>query len=873
MERRQGLDVNSFSLLTSNLRTPRTPEHYVRRQRLFALLDHAVQRPITVVAAPAGSGKTALLSGWVAETATRATWLSLDEVDRDPVRFWFGVIGALEKLMPGCGSQAVQCLRRANGVQDGVAALLGDLDSDGPPEGALVVDDLHFVVVDDVVAASLEQFLLHLPPWLHVVLLCRHQPRLPVDRLQACGLLSEVHFAELTFSATEARELLCRLAPSLAADQVEAVASHAIGWAAGLQLAALAARAAEARGGRLNLPDEADQMVSDYVMHEVLAGESSALVDALLDFSVVERLDRNLAIALSGREDAGELLAQAEARGLFITRIGTTGWSQLHALFRSTLLAELAKRAPLHLTELHARAAEWFEQADEVPLALEHWFLADQPREALRLLAAQNAMLYDNGLEETITRNLTRIPPDVAGSDLDAMLEFAWCNLLVDRRRFVQTVDKLGFWAKRVPSLESTAWGRLFVLQSIAATTSADWVTGAKFARQALAELGDNWRVDMLGRFVWNMIARDVALSERWDNAGDEVLEVELALSRDTERLRAFEGTRALGEALAGRPVDALRIAAGVRRVANITNMTILRAELSIAEAIAHRELADLPRAIAELEILSEISTEPALYCRVLAAVELTHARLDGGDLSEARSAFDQAEALVGEDFGGPGGRSWLARAGTRLALAEGRLDQARLWVEQDPDPFWSGIGSARLELEGGDRDAARLAIDAVEPRCMRHEVIRDLLRARVVETPDEAAKCVMTALDRATSVSILQTVASEGPEVLDFIEHAAWRVPRAWSERLRRAIPRSAKFPARHDLLEPLTDRERDVLRFLPSRLSLPEIAEELYISVNTLKFHLKRIYRKLGVTCRDEAAAWARRLASPASHHSRHT
>jgi len=855
------------SLFTSKMRAPATPEHYIRRSRLLELVDDAVRAPLTVVAAPAGSGKTALLSGWVAERAGPTAWLSLDETDRDPVQLWTGLIAAVDTLVPDCSEQALRLLRRPGALLDAVSTLLGDLDCAGRPLGVLIVDNVHLVDEDDMVAASLEQFLRHLPSCLHVVLVSRRRPRLPVDRLRARGLLAEVHFAELKFSPGEARALLSRLAPSLEADRVEAAASHAAGWAAGLQLAALAARSARALDGLEGPPGEDDLLVSDYVMHEVLADEARELVDVLLDVSVVDWLNSSLARALTGREDAGELLMRAEERGLFVTRLGTVGWFDMHALVRSTLVAELARRSPSHCAELHARAARWFEEADEVPLALEHWLLAGRPRDSLRLLAARSAQLYDSGREATIARTIANIPPGVAAADVEAMVEFAWCHVLLDRRRFVEMVGELTWWASAANGLDETVRGRLSVLRSIAATMNGDWAAGAELARRALSELGENWSRDPLGRFGWSMIARDVALSERWDDSSGEVREAELALSQDRERRLAFEGTRALGEALAGRPVDTLRVAAGVRHSAGVTNMTILRGELSIAEALAHRELGDRPRATAELVTLVEANVEPVPYCRILAALELAQVRLDEGELDEARLAFDQAEELVEGDSPGPGGREWLARVGTLLALSEGDIGQARRWADQDRDPFWGGVSAARVTLAEGNRAAALAALDAAVPRCPRHDVVRELLRARALETYEEATKCVIAALDRATSVGLLQTVASEVVEMPDLVEHAAWRLPKPWLERLRRASVRGRKggLPAQHELAELLTDRERDVLRFLPSRLTLREIAAELHVSVNTLKFHLKVIYRKVGVRSRTEAAEIARAMTSP--------
>ena len=669
----------------------------------------------------------------------------------------------------------------------------------------------------------------------------------------------------MRFSRREATELLCQLTPSLSENAIEAAAHRADGWAAGLQMAALAARSARAQRDFEAPMSSGGLLVDDYVWREMLAGEAPELVETLLETAIADRVNASLAQTLTGRPDAGDQLLRAEARGLFVTRLGPEGWFEVHSLARGALLAELARRSPSHLADQHALAAQWYEDAGEVPVALDHWLRAGQPRQALRLLAAHHAELYDTGREATIVRTIAAIPGGVATADVESMLEYAWCHVLVDRHSFLEIVEQATWWAGRSDATPRVR-GHLNTLQSIAATMSGRWVEGGALARQAMTHLGDSgWR-DPLGRFGWNLVAREVALSERWDDSGDEVRQIDHALSLDPERRLSFEGTRALGEALAGRPVDALRLAAGVRPAASVANMTILRIELAVAEAVAHRELGDRPRAIAELQRLADTPAETMLYCRILASLELAQAHLDDGDLEAASRTFERAEQLVETSSFGPDGRDWLARSGTLLALAAGDIDDARRWSEQVNDPFWGGIAAARVYLAEGNRADALAVLETLMPRCVRHEVVAELLRSRAVDSHDEAMKRSASAVELAVANGILQTVASEGAEVLELVERAAWRAPTAWLDRLRRAstVGRRGSSGGGADPSEPLTERERDVLRFLPSRLTLREIADELHISPNTLKFHLKVIYRKLGVNSRADAADAARLMTN---------
>jgi LuxR family maltose regulon positive regulatory protein len=870
-----GLTAKS-SVLRAKLRTPALPPHYVRRSRLIEFVDEVARAPLTVVVAPAGAGKTSLLTGWIAERTEPCAWLALDQSDCDAAAFWVGVICALETFCAGCGDGARVSLRERRSVVDAVAQLLDDLEPDGTEvdhaECTLVIDDLHYADESAATTEALCLFLSHLPVWLHVVLVSRRAPDLPLDRWRARGLLGEVLFAELRFSHAEATDLLHRLAPSLSEEQVHATALHADGLAVSLQMAALDARSARVHEGDSRSTADGDALVHGYVIHEVLAAEEPDLIDTLLDVSVVARVNPGLAAQLTGRSDADEMLRRAAGRGLFVTAIDSAGWFELHSVARVALLAELERRAPQRVAEQHLRAARWFEGADEIALALEHYLLAGRAREALRLLASKHAELYDAGLEDTMARVLDAIPAEVASADLEAMLELPRCYRLINRERFLEAVEQAAFWAEQSPPLEPLIEARLAIVQSMAAVEDGRIHECRDYARAARDLFGDDWWRDPFGRFTWNLIAHELALSERWDDSADDVRAARLLLSREPDRRIAFEATAAMGAVMAGRPLDALKRVSAVRRLAAVVDKKVMRAEIGIAEALAHRELGDRSRSAAELNAIADAPVGPMLFCKIRALVELAQAFLDDGSTSSAADVLARARGIVDTESFGPLGRSWVTALETRLALAEGRVHDAHELALRVADPFWKGVSIARVALTEGDRTDALDALGLAEARCPRHEVIRDLLRARSVEDHDEALKLAAGAVELAAGLGMLQTVASEGHEAVELVERVAWCAPAEWLERLHRA-PVSSPLVAnpRFDLVDPLTERELEVLRFLPSRLTIREIANELFVSVNTLKFHLRMIYRKLGVGSRVDAVQRARELSLSRGHHSR--
>ena len=437
----------------------------------------------------------------------------------------------------------------------------------------------------------------------------------------------------------------------------------------------------------------------------MLAAEAPELVDTLMVVSVVDRVNSSLAQALTGRSDAGDLLARAEARGLFVSHVVPGGWFEVHSLVRNSLLEALSAHSADRAAQLHARCARWFEEAGEVVLALEHWLLARQPRNALRLLAASQAELYDRGMEATVLRTVAAIPESCSNQDLESMVEFAWCHLLVSRRRFLELVDQASWLASRSLASDS-ARARLTMLQADAAFVRGNFAKGGALSAQALSAMGEGWWRDPLGRVGWNNVARGLALSETWDEDSDDVRAADIAMRRDPQGRAAFEGIRALGLALAGRPTDALRVAGGVRHAADVANMTILRAELALAEAFAHRELGDRSRALPELEALAGTPAETMLITRVLASVTLVEALVEAGDLVAARAAFDEAVLLHETELFD--GLNWMARCGTCLALATGELKDAQHWSNRIEDSFWRAASDARVHLAQGDREGPR---------------------------------------------------------------------------------------------------------------------------------------------------------------------
>lgn len=852
----------------AKLLPPPGPRHLLRRSRLHAVLDLlCAEYPVTAIIAPAGSGKTVLAADWLQRHRGPTAWVTLDAADRDPVRLWASLMTGLEPVAPGATAGAG---RRPPAVDDvpGMLAVLRPAARHAGPV-LMVVDGVDRADDGERAGALLAAFVEHRPPWLRLLVLSRRHLPLPVERLRVSGALADLHFDALRLAPHEAASLLTTLCPGMQPPEIAAAVEHADGWAAAVQLTALARRAEVPIVSRADPASTStlDKLVGDYLWTEVLAPARQDLVDLLVATSVVAHVSHGLAEALTRRSDAGELLEQAEAAGLFVTPVDRE-WFEVHRLVREVLVGRLGVRDPGALREQHARAAAWFESAGDGLVALGHWLRAERPSDALRVLTELTLPLLESGRAATVVDALARIPVDVATRDPEDAARYAWCHLAAGPAAFSDALTLV----RASPATRGPARSRLQLLQAAADWVRGDWPGVLSRSADLLDADRQPATEDPLAGFGRRIAGAAAALEEQWDDTAAVVAGRRVASLHDSADRGSFAASRALGHALAGRPLEALRL---MHETDGAVGHRSVGAELALAHGVSERELDHRDQALRILEDLSGQSTYPHPVLQLVARLELVRLRMSTGDLTGAAAELETADRLGARVAGTAGAvlttpgpatspAALVARAAVELALATDDPATAARWAADVSDPFWRPICDARIALADGRDEEALHALHRAVPRCPRHEVVADLVTGRVLATQERAAAAehVGRALRLAAGHGMLRTVAAEGAGLDGLIELSAWRVPDEWLDGLRRALvpawaPRDARRP-----VEDLTDRERDVLRLLPSRLTLTEIASELYVSPNTLKFHLRAIYRKLGVVSRAGAVDSARQM-----------
>jgi LuxR family maltose regulon positive regulatory protein len=435
-------------LLTSKYRMPTQRPDAVRRRRLAKQVDaDTVRRPLTVLSAPAGFGKTTLLTEWLAETATGCSavaWLSLDRRDNDPVLFWTYVVTAVRAAVPTVGDGALQLLTSSStSIDAAIAALLNDLEGyDG--DLVLALDDYH-VIESREVHAAMSFVLEHQPPQLQLILATRIDPPLPLAQLRARGQLDEVRAADLRFTAEEAALYLNgSMGLGLSIADVAALEGRTEGWIAALQLAALSLRDREDASAFIAGFAGDDHYVVDYLAEEVLARQSDEVKAFLLETSILESLTGPLCDAVTGREAGKATLVALDRANLFLVPLDDKRlWYRYHHLFADVLHARLIDERPDEVADLHLRASAWFKAHDDTAQAISHALAGGDTGRAADLMELAMPTMRRERREADLARWVRALPDVVVQSR--PVLAVAFVGALAQALKFDTIPERLDY--------------------------------------------------------------------------------------------------------------------------------------------------------------------------------------------------------------------------------------------------------------------------------------------------------------------------------------------------------------------------------------------------------------------------------------------
>ena len=871
-------------ILTSKITAPDIPAWAVQRPRITDLIAEGARWcQLTVVTGPPGAGKTMAVALWAAAEAGPVAWVGLDEFDNGPGTFWSYAVAALRRSGVALPKELRALPQGRDHDDEFLLRLTAALAAQDPPV-TLVLDDLH-LLTDPGVLKGLDFMLRNAGSALRVVVTSRVDPMLPLHRYRLAGQVTEIRASDLAFSITEAGLLLAQHGGTLTADSLESLTQRTEGWAAGLRLAAISLSTHPDPGQFVKELMAEDSPLICYLVDEVLNVQPPQVREVLLSTCLLEHFTADAAAELTGDEQAAGILASLARTNAFVQPIGC-GWYRYHTLFAEMLRLKLRYEHPDRAALLFRRAARWYQRKG---------MLADAARQAARAgdwpLAAAMVIdelaigqLIDPSDGQRLAVEFASMPSGRAWTEPAPYLVTAALALAAGQHEScAAALDAADCLLDRLPA-EQDAAGRLSAAVVRLATSLR---VGDLLAAASAADHAE----PMLDQGPGGKLARHPELRRRVVSGRAAV---ELWSGHLEEAARVLEAGLA-AEATAGREAERAGWAG----------------QLSLAEALRGQLSHAAELASQAVPVLGE-RRPPGQHPDAAPLVALAWVHLERNELHEARSFLKQADAALGES---PdkliGTVAYLVAAGG--ALSEGRaavaaqiVTRARsgwpvpAWLDHQlslvESRAWAAAGDIRAALAAAGRAGAspEAAVALAHARAIADEgddavrvlapVLADCshlpepvrLRAWLTDARLHYAsgdgmrgrRALVSALRLADREKLrlplvlergwLRPVLRRDPELAD--AHRRLLAPVVGHEQL--PAPAAAKDPAPVLVVEPLTERELEVLTRVSGMLNTAEVASEMYISVNTVKTHLRNIYRKLSAAHRNEAVRRARQL-----------
>ncbi|MBK8900241.1 MAG: tetratricopeptide repeat protein [Anaerolineaceae bacterium] len=898
----------SGDLLQTKLYAPRLRPSIVPRPHLITKLNRGLHRKLTLISAPAGFGKTTLISEWIAGGERPFAWLSLDERDGDLTRFFTYFVAALQTVVSDVGEKMLEALQNPQppATESMLTTLLNEIAA-SPDEIALVLDDYH-VLESPPVDQALTFLLEHLPPQLHLVITTREDPPLLLPRLRVRGLLTELRAADLRFTAAETAVFLRKVTSlELSAADVAALEKRTEGWVAGLQLAALSVQGRDDVHGFITAFAGDNRYIVDYLVEEVLQRQLPQVRQFLLQTSILDRLCGGLCSAVTNQAESSTLLETLERGNLFVIPLDDRRqWYRYHHLFADVLRAYVLKEQPESVKTLHRRASHWYETNDLLTDAVHH-ALAAQDFEHVADLAERAWPAMDRNRESHVWLQwVNKLPPEMIPARPVLGANCTWALLdqgeLEAAEARLQAVEQWLAQAEQSPETPS-AYADAAQYATLPATVAAartylalahgDLPATQKYARQALRLIpaDDHHRrgtpAALLGLATWASGDLTAAYSSfsgamaSYQKAGNTLYaitgtfilaDIRLAQGRLREAVAIYERALQLAEEAGG---------AALRGTADLhTGLSELCLEQNDLEAAQNH--------LQQSKALGKETALPRWHYRYC----LAQARLKAaaGALDEALEALDKADRHYVRgpvpDLRTPA--AWKAR----LWAALGRLPEAQRWADAqglavgDDLTYlreYDHITLVRILLAQGKQGGAERPLHealtllnrlltAAEADGRTGSVLEILIQQALAHEANGDAPAALAKLARALALAepegYIRLFVDEGQPMAALLKKVQpdGSEQKVYVSKLLAAFAgEKGSEPAtvgEQPLVEPLSDRELEVLQLVAQGLTNRQIANRLFLALSTVKGHNRVIYGKLNVSRRTEAVARAREL-----------
>jgi LuxR family maltose regulon positive regulatory protein len=872
-------------ILSTKLYPPQPSVNLIDRHKLATSLDRGLTKSILVVAASPGFGKTTLLAEWLSEQNDRkAAWYSLDEDDNEPGRFFSYIAASLHPLEhDSCPTLDSLLETGSKNPRELSAALLNDLSEFVSKNVVLILDDYQYITsqtIHDAVAYLID----HLPNNIHLVIISRVDPPLPLGRWRVRGQLAEIRADELRFTEEETVQFLNQtMRLSLSTEDIHTLEARTEGWIAGLQLAALSLQKSSNPSELIAAFAGSNRLVADYLTDEVLSRQTDTIRNFLLRTSILERFNAALCDSLLElpKGTSQTTLDELQRANLFIISLDAeTNWFRYHHLFAELLRRRLAQTDQDLVATLHHRAAEWFEGNNFLLDAIRHWIAADQMNRVAALLERRIEETWGQADLSGLLSHIEKIPVSVLAfyPALSAFLGWSWLWLGYGTKRTLPLLDRAEHNLK--DKTQNYLLGRLNVVRSAVSRVSQnDSYESLRLAQLALNQLAPQdllWRsfaqlsIALATYSLGKLVDAEQAYSQTihlCEQAGDQTTAWIAACARIQvimecgEVARAIQTNRRLLDSVRGAGSSSL-----VRGWMHINQATLMYRtnNLDVAE-----QQANITRDLEE-----QTGGMPDVAMRLYSlTIKLA---LIKNDESAAREAAEKFIALA--NHGGvknsiDWSRAVYAELMFRLKDWSAFDDWAHTYAPPLQPLFFpyriATLQYARFLIRQKAWEESRRLIEeqvrlAHEAGHIEYEMELHIIRALMEQTSGNssaAIKALEQALVIGESGGYVRVFLDEGDEMKQLL----MQIQKIQTNDFVADLITGFGKPMPVDmskLIEPLTEREIEVLRLIAEGMSNPEIAEKLFLSVGTVKTHVKHIYGKLNVDDRVMAARFAREL-----------
>jgi len=885
----------TVSLLASKLFVPPARPGLVPRSRLTERLNAGLERDgrfvrrLSLVCAPAGYGKTTLVSTWLDTLQHPHAWLALDEGDNDPIRFDAYLVAAMQLIDADIGQAARETspTSQPSPTEEFLTSLLNDI-AVTPRPFVLVLDDYHLIHTPSV-HQQLAFLVEHQPPQMHLAIATREEPPLPLSRLRARGQVVDIRQADLQFTRTETAAFLEKtVALGLSQANVAALYQRTEGWIAGLHLAALSLRGIQDVERFVQRFAGDQRYVLDYLMDEVFEQQPAHVREFLLQTSILDRFSASLCGAVCGavcnvvndltteQPNSRQILRTLEETNLFVVPLDSSRqWYRYHRLFADLLRHRLEIEPTYDPALLHKRASQWYAGHGFVIDAIAHALAASDWTSAADLIVDTADSLLKQGEVVTLLHWFDLLPDQILRTHPRLCLELSWPLILSEQ---IDRAESCLAYAEQAVQEDDSLLGEVALVQAHIARVRGNAERAIELSERAL-QLSDDLSVRSIA-------AVNVGMAQ-WYRGHLAEAEEALSEAQRTGQGSGNEYARWTGYVFLNR----IRVARGqLREAAAAHRHMIQQGERLPLIALAHYDLGRLHYEWNELEAAakhlvqgleqSRRSRRPELEIggyATLAAIK--HAQ---NDAAAAQDALVQVDRLL--DHADISPATYLYCLAFRIlgALAQNDLPTAMLTANKAPGPeeirsfpdyLWLMGAQTRLLLHQARRKAAADKAAALHGMACQAGWRRIAIQARALQalaapSSQDALVYLADALVLAEPEGYIRTFVDLGtPMAALLYQTVAQGIHANYARELLAAfdaasVSPSVQPPIRRTLVEPLSERELEILRLLADRLTYDEIARALYLSVNTVKTHVQNIYGKLGVNRRRAATARAREL-----------